>query len=162
MRSGSPLPRCEDIDISFHGMSKSSVDPNQWVKVASGNIGDKIWWEAGFEVLGEVRSILVQLEEIGDEETIDWKIIIGDHLYFEPMSYAEFPPLYNEQDFETLSSNEFLAIIEEPDGFEMAGQSFNWFDLYVDADRKEPILKNFENFATHLRSLKSLSDADVI
>jgi hypothetical protein len=119
-------------------------------------------WDAGFEVLGEVRSILVQLEEIGDEETIDWKIIIGDHLYFEPMSYAEFPPLYNEQDFETLSSNEFLAIIEEPDGFEMAGQSFNWFDLYVDADRKEPILKNFENFATHLRSLKSLSDADVI
>jgi hypothetical protein len=57
-------------------------------------------WDAGFEVLGEVRSILVQLEEIGDEETIDWKIIIGDHLYFEPMSSAEFPPLYNEQDFE--------------------------------------------------------------
>jgi hypothetical protein len=36
----------------------------------------------------------------------------------------------------------------------MPGQSFNWLDLYVDADRKEAILKNFENFATHLRSLK--------
>jgi hypothetical protein len=51
--------------------------------------------------LSEVHSILVQLEEIGDEETVDWKIIIGDHLYFETISSAEFPPLYNEQDFET-------------------------------------------------------------
>jgi len=78
------------------------------------------------------------LRKIGDEETIDRKIIIGDHLYFETISSAEFPPLYNEQDFETLSSDDFLAIIEEPDGSEMPGQSLNWLDLYVNAS--DPIL----------------------
>jgi hypothetical protein len=33
--------------------------------------------EAGFEALGEVQSILSQLEEVG-EESVDWKSLIGE------------------------------------------------------------------------------------
>jgi hypothetical protein len=39
------------------------VDAGTWTKVASGDLGDVIYWEAGFEALGEVQSILSQLEE---------------------------------------------------------------------------------------------------
>ena len=53
------------------------VDAGTWTKVASGDLGDVIYWEAGFEALGEVQSILSQLEEVG-EENVDWKSLIGE------------------------------------------------------------------------------------
>jgi hypothetical protein len=47
------------------------------ILVASGELGDQVDWEPGFEALGEVRKILSQLEELGEEESIDWDTIIG-------------------------------------------------------------------------------------
>jgi hypothetical protein len=63
------------------------VDTDTWTKVASGDLGDVIYWETGFEALGEVQSILSQLEEVG-EENVEWE-------------NADFPPLYDVTDFET-------------------------------------------------------------
>jgi len=36
----------------------ADVDPGTWTKVASGDIGNMIYWKPGFEALGKVRSIL--------------------------------------------------------------------------------------------------------
>jgi hypothetical protein len=83
-------------------MSEPNIDPSDWTKVASGEIAGNIYWERGFEALGNVASILSQFEELGDSEDIDWTMVIGDHRYFEPIRSADFPPLYNVRDFEML------------------------------------------------------------
>ena len=57
------------------------VDAGTWTEVASGDLGVVIYWKAGFKALGEGRSILSQLEEVG-EENVDWKSLIGEHSYF--------------------------------------------------------------------------------
>jgi hypothetical protein len=80
--------------------------------IASGEIGDQVDWEPGFEALGEVQWILSHFEDLGDEESIDWGAIIGGHHYFDGIR-SYFPPLYNQSDFEDVF-REFLAIIREP------------------------------------------------
>jgi hypothetical protein len=50
-------------------------------------------------------------------------MMIGDNHYFDGISSAEFPPLYNENAFEEVF-DDFLAIVEEPE-YETPGQSFN-------------------------------------
>jgi hypothetical protein len=82
--------------------------------------------------LGEVRGILAQLEELGEEESIDWDTIIGDHPYFDGIKSTNFPPLYNESDFEDVL-NGFLAIVCEPLN-EMPGMTFNRLYLYLETD----------------------------
>jgi hypothetical protein len=136
------------------------VDDDNWTKVASGDLGDVIYWEAGFEALGEVRSILSQLEEVG-EENVDWKSLVGEHSYFADIEDADFPPLYDERDFETWF-DDFLAVVKEPTGNEVPGQSFNSLDLYVANNEKEKMVQEFTHFLEHLKSLKSLRDAGIV
>jgi hypothetical protein len=57
------------------------VDADTWTEVASGDLGDATYWETGFEALGEVQSILSQLEEVG-EENVEWESLVGEHSYF--------------------------------------------------------------------------------
>ena len=57
------------------------VDADTWTEVASGDLGDVICWETGFEAPGEVQSILSQLEEVG-EENVEWESLVGEHSYF--------------------------------------------------------------------------------
>jgi hypothetical protein len=44
---------------------EDEVDDDTWTKVASGDLSDVIDWEADFEALGEVQSVLSQLEGSG-------------------------------------------------------------------------------------------------
>jgi hypothetical protein len=100
------------IQMSAVNQNEDEVDDDSWTKVASGYLGDVIYWATGFEALGEVQSILSQLEEVG-EENVDWKSLIGEHSYFESIEDADFPPLYNEGDFEIWFDG-FLAVVKEP------------------------------------------------
>jgi hypothetical protein len=139
----------------------NDVDPGTWTKVASGDIGDMIYWKPGFEALGKVRSILSQLEEVG-KENVDWKSLIGEHSYFEILEHSNFPPLYNFRDFETWE--DFLAIVKEPEptGEMPFGPQFNSLDLYVGNDEKERVIQEFTNFLQHLKTLKPLRDAGIV
>jgi hypothetical protein len=136
------------------------VDAGTWTKVASGELGDVVYWETGFEALGEVQSILSQLEEVG-EENVDWKSLIGEHSYFAGIKNADFSPLYNECDFE-VCFDDFLAIVEEPEEYGMPGQSFDSLNIYVANDEKEKVLQEFTNFLQHLKTLKPLRDAGIV
>jgi hypothetical protein len=136
------------------------VDAGTWTKVASGELGDMIYWETGFEALGEVQSILSRLEEVG-EENVDWEILIGEHSYFAGIENADFPPLYDVTDFETCF-DDFLAIVKEPTEYGMPGQSFDSLDLYVGNDEKEKVIQEFTDFLQHLKALKSLRDAGIV
>jgi hypothetical protein len=107
--------------MSADDQNGDEVEASTWTKVASGDLGDVIYWEAGFEALGEVQSILSRLEEVG-EESVDWKSLVGEHSYFAGIENTNFPPLYDESDFETWF-DDFLAVIKEPAGDEMPGQS---------------------------------------
>jgi hypothetical protein len=123
-------------------------------------LGDVIYWEAGFEALGEVQSILSQLEEVG-EENVDWKSLICEHSYFAGIQNADFAPLYDERDFETCF-DDFLAIVKEPEEYAMPGQSFNSLDRYVANDEKEKVIQDFTDFLQHLKTLKPLRDAGIV
>ena len=134
------------------------VDADTWTEVASGDPGDVIYWKAGFKALGEVQSILSQLEEVG-EENVDWKSLIGEHSYLAGIKIADFPPLYDVTEFETCF-DDFLAIEEEPE-YEMPGQSFDSLHLYVANDEKEKVIQKFTDFLQHLKTLKPLRDAGI-
>jgi hypothetical protein len=148
--------------MSADDEDRDEADAGTWTKVASGDLGDMIYWEPGFEALGEVRSILSQLEEVG-EQNVDWKSLIGEHSYFEILEHSEFPALYNESDFETYWQD-FLAIVKEPEptGEMPPGPTFNSLDLYVGNDEKEKLVQEFTKFLQHLKSLKSLRDAGIV
>ena len=146
--------------MSGGNQNEDKVDDDTWTKVASGDLGDVIYWEAGFEALGEVQSILSQLEEVG-EENVDWKSLVGEHSYFAIIKDADFPPLYDESDFETWF-DDFLAVVKEPTGDEMPGQSFNSLDLYVANNQREKVIPKFTDFLEHLKSLKPLRDAGIV
>ena len=145
--------------MSAGNQNEDEVDNDTWTKVASGDLGDVIYWEAGFEALGEVQSILSQLE-VG-EENVDWKSLVGEHSYFAVIEDADFPPLYDESDFETWF-DDFLAVVKETTGDEMPGQSFNSLDLYVANNEKEKVIPKFTDFLQHLKSLKPLRDAGIV
>jgi hypothetical protein len=68
---------------------------------------------------------LPQLKEVG-EANVDWKTLIGEHSYFAGLKNADFPPLYDERDFETCFED-FLAIVEESTEYGMSGQSSESF-----------------------------------
>jgi hypothetical protein len=148
--------------MSADDENDDEVDAGTWTKVASGDLGDVIYWETGFEALGEVQSILSQLEEVG-EENVDWKSLIGEHSYFARIENADFPPLYDESDFET-RFDDFLAIVKEPEppGGWPPGPTFKSLNLFVANDEKERVIQKFTNFLQHLKTLKSLRDAGIV
>ena len=135
------------------------VDADTWTEVASGDPGNVIYWKAGFKALGEVQSILSQVEEVG-EENVDWESLIGEHSYFAGIKIADFPPLYDVTEFETCF-DDFLAIEEEPE-YEMPGQSFDSLHLYVANDEKEKVVQEFTDSLQHLKTLKPLRDAGIV
>jgi hypothetical protein len=142
------------------GKNEDEGDDDTSTKVAYGYLGDLIFWEGGFEALGEVQSILSHLEEEG-EKNVDWKSLIGEHSYFAVIKEANFPPLYDETDFETWFDDLF-AVVTEPTGDKMPDQSFNFLDLYVAKNEKEKVIRKFTDFLQHLKSLKPLRDAGIV
>jgi hypothetical protein len=137
------------------------VDLEAWTLVASGYIGDVISWKPGFEALGEAQHILSQLENLGGRKAIDWVALIADNHYFAGIELADFPPLYNEKDFEFIF-DDFLALVHEHDDDEIPSQTFSWLDLYIDTDRRDSVVQNFTRFCEHLRRLNFLQDAGIL
>jgi hypothetical protein len=128
------------------------VGEEGWVLVCEGEIGDMSYWESGFEVFGEVASVLNSLEGVQDE--IDWSELIGSHSYFSALAEADFPPLYNEDGFETwLDGFLFIPDDDEDKDYGRPGTSFQAFRLYVDRDKKAEIVNHFKAFLSHLKSL---------
>src|SRR6516165_2617601 len=128
------------------------VGEEGWVLVCEGEIGDMSYWESGFEVFGEVASVLNSLEGVQDE--IDWSELIGSHSYFSGLPEADFPPLYNEDAFEELFDGFlFIKDDDEDEDDDGSGMSFQAFRLYVDIDKKEEIVNKFKAFLSHLKSL---------
>ena len=126
------------------------VSEESWVLVCEGQIGDMSDWESGFEVFGEVASVLNDLESVQDE--IDWSELIGSHSYFSDLSDADFPPLYDVNNFEMFLDG-FLCICDYEAPDYGPGRSFTPFRLYVDPDKKVEIVNHFKAFLSHLKSL---------
>jgi hypothetical protein len=110
----------EEDEENVQEEEEEPIERKGMILVASGELGDQVDWEPGFEALGEVRGILSRLEWLGKKESIDWDTNIGDHHYFDGIP-SYFPPLYDESDFEDVF-REFLAIIRDPTN-EMPGMT---------------------------------------
>jgi hypothetical protein len=150
----------EHIEAEDEEQDEEPIEREGEILVASGEIGDSIDWESGFQALGEVQWILSHFEELGDEESIDWDTIIGDHHYFDGIQSISFPPLYHERDFAWAFSG-FLAIIRDPIN-EMPGMTFNRLYLYLETDKREMVVQEFVRFLEHLKGLKVLKDAGIV
>lgn len=136
-------------------MNEPTVDTEVWTKVASGDLGDQVEWEPGFEALGNVYWLLIRLGEI-DADRLDWDELIGHHHYFEEL--RDSLPLGDESDFEQHFSD-FLAVTSDPDEDEMPGDCFVRLDLYVATGVKDQVVREFESFQRHLRSLQIVLEA---
>jgi hypothetical protein len=142
---------------NIEDQDEEPIEREGMILVASGELGLQVDWEPGFEALGEVQWISVQLELLGQEKSIDWDTIIGDHVYFDGIRCAS---LYDESNFEQAFS-EFLATVREPLN-EMPGMTFNQLYLYVEADKREMVVQEFTRFLEHLKGLKVLQDAGIV
>jgi hypothetical protein len=136
-------------------MSEPSVDTEIWTKIASGSLGDHIDWEPGFEALSNVYWLLIRLGET-EVDRLDWDELIGQHHYFEAL--RDSLPLGDESDFEQYFSD-FLATTSDPDEAEMPGDCFVRLDLYIAIGAKEPVVREFESFERHLRSISVVQEA---
>jgi hypothetical protein len=122
-----------------------------WTLVAHGQLGDNVYWKTNFRIFDEVRGLLCQLEEIG-ENAIDLNVLLHDLDDLRPIADMDFPPLYNEDTFEEI--NGFLVILD--DGGEVdeggPGDTFHDIDIYIHQDDLPRLTIQFEKFAERLRN----------
>ena len=124
-----------------------------WVLAARGDLGAEVHWQKGFEVLGNVRSLLNLLEEVG-EHRIDWAHLLAGLPYFAPLRSLPSPPLYDESRFEELDG--FLTLVDEPEHDQIPGMSFNQIRVYVEREQRARILGEFEELERRLKSYELL------
>jgi hypothetical protein len=132
-----------------------SPDEDAWTIVAAGDQGHEEW-ESVFVSIRDVQEIISRLDEV--ERPISIDEVVADFNYFRRLKEMDFPPLYDLSDFEHLSGD-FLYLIDEPEHDNgPPGMSFNQVQLYVDSQRIQVVLVEFNRFLQHLRSLPGLME----
>lgn len=122
------------------------IDPNSWKLIATGEQGDHLTWVDDFEPIETARFYLMMLE--GDAYTsIDWSELLHDLPDLEGLDELDEPPLYRELAFEELGG--FLVLTNEPIE-ESPGRLFNQIEIYIDVDREQGLLDQFNQLGKRL------------
>lgn len=125
------------------------VDPNVWVLVASGSVGDQVIWESAFEAMGTVHALVPELERLG-EKSFSWDDLLRDLPDLQILRSQEFPPLYLESGFADIDG--FLTVDFETDD-DGPGQSFAGVRIYVDREKLDRLRGQFEKLAQRMELL---------
>ena len=131
----------------------SKVDSEVWVLAASGQLGDAIYWEPGFEAVERARRLLCLLEEIGQKK-VDWSYLLQGLPNLDDIKTMSFPPLYTEDAFDEIDG--FLTVTEEPEDDDRPGVSFSRIEVYIDRENRERLIEQFETLSDRLEKFKPL------
>lgn len=125
----------------------ATPDRATWKLAATGEISDVITWKPAFKVIGEVHSLLSDLEELG-EENVDWDLLLAGLPRFADLRHLFFPPLYDETEFDSIDG--FLTLTKEPSGAEAPRMSFNSIRIYIDREQEDAIIRDFQQLRDRL------------
>ena len=129
------------------------ADSDVWALAASGQLGDAVYWETGFEAVERARELLCYLEEIGQKK-IDWRYLLQGLPSLDVIETMDFPPLYKEDAFDEIDG--FLTITEEPENDEIPCMSFDRIEVYVDRENMERLIEQFAILSDRLENYKPL------
>jgi hypothetical protein len=131
----------------------NKADSEVWVLAATGQLGDAVYWEPGFEVVERVRRLLCLLEEIGQKK-VDWSYLLQGLPNLGDIETMSFPPLYTEDAFDEIDG--FLTVTEEPEDDDRPGMSFSRIEVYIDRENRERLIEQFETLSDRLENFKPL------
>lgn len=120
-----------------------------WHQIASGDIGDLLHWEPGYELLERAEGVIASLELLR-EAGIDW-----DRLLQGLPRFSFLPDLFERRTFSFQAWDEVDGFQVFEDESEDVGSMSGWFThmrLEMDHDRKQEI---YESFRVLLRRLES-------
>jgi len=131
----------------------SNADSEVWVLAASGELGDAVYWEPGFEAVERARDLLCSLEEIGQKK-VDWRYLLQGLSNLSVIEKMSFPPLYTENAFDEIDG--FLTITEEPENDDIPCMSFNRIEVFIDRENMERLIEQFEILSDRLENYDPL------
>jgi hypothetical protein len=131
----------------------SKADTGVWSLAASGQLGDAVYWEPGFEAVERARELLCYLENIGQKK-VDWRYLLRGLPNLGAIETMDFPPLYTEDAFDEIDG--FLALTEEPESNDRPGVSFSRIEVYIDREKRIRLIEQFEALSGRLENYKPL------
>ena len=119
-------------------MSFPKVDSGSWRLICSGEVGAIENWRKPFSVIQSVRSWLLELEFLPEDEAAEKLREVTEGLpYFESLDSESIPHLYQPRDFEW-TWDDFLYVTDDDD-------FSDWirFRLYIATDTQKEVLSKF-------------------
>ena len=133
---------------------REQMDEEYWQLAASGDLGDVVNWKPEFEICDTARSFLCDLEDVG-EKKVDWDLLLRGLPKLRVLSEINFPPLYNQTDFDEIDG--FMTYTSDPECEGNPGQSFTQIRIYVDREMKAKLLQDFSVLTRRLESYEPLN-----
>lgn len=128
-----------------------------WHEIASGDIGDILHWQPGYEVLQRGESAISLLENL-DVDSIDW-----DYLTHRLSRFACLKHLIRERAFEFLAWDHIdgFSAVEGDRQEETGSMSGEWTQmwLWMNHDHKRKIFRDFEELICGLECTVLVNDA---
>lgn len=125
-----------------------------WHQIASGDIGDILYWEPGYEVLEHVENVVGLLENL-KPAAIDWDSLIRRLPRFAPL-----PAIIREGYFGFLKWGEIdgFHAIEGDQQEETGSMSGEWTHMWLEMDhsKKRAIFRDFDTLARRLAAYPPL------
>ena len=125
-----------------------------WHEIASGDIGDILYWKAGYEVLWRAESIIDLLQNLGPA-LIDW-----DHLIRKQPRFSALPEILREGYFGFLKWGEIdgFNAIEGDRQEETGSMSGEWTHMWLEMDhsQKRAIYRDFNTLSRRLAAYPPL------
>ena len=126
----------------------NAKEDSQWVLVASGELGDLIFWEPGFTTIERAQNLLCLLEEVGAEK-IEWSYLLDGLPRLKAIEHMNFPPLYSVDAFDEIDG--FYTEQEEP-MVEYPGTSFMQIKVEVQKKEVDELLEQFRVLVDRLEN----------
>lgn len=125
---------------------------DEFIRAASGGLGDVIFWKARFKDIQHTQHLLSRLEELesGPEQL---RQVVQGLPYFSPLLAMTFPPLYQETDFNNLGG--FWVDQSSPDAEaedDGPGRSFARLVIDIEASEVEGVLVSFRELGARLEA----------
>ena len=133
-----------------------NVDADTWSLAATGSVGDRIYWQEKYSMIGRVVYLLSLLEEV-PESDIEWNSLLLGLSDLDVLESMEYPPLYDESTIEEI--NGFLCITSSPedDENEIPCMSFSRIYIYIERDRESALIEQFNTLLIRLEDYKALN-----
>jgi hypothetical protein len=124
-----------------------------WHEIASGDIGEVLNWEPGYELLEHAESVLGALEELRGTE-IDWEPLLKGLPRF-----SFLPDLFEQRQFSFQAWDQvdgFHVLEEETEDVGSMSGWFTFMRLEMDHDRKQEIYRSVTMLVKRLEAYPPL------